>query len=138
MNDFRKHLRTYHHYKKAALGTVVFPISIVLALTEAVFAETFTTPNFQITITRNCPEGYVTCNNVKYQGVNRKTGAAIVLKGKTIHSPGSDGTTPGRFLGYEFLNGNYRYVVAVEGDSGNLMVYRGSKLLLNEGGTIKY
>jgi hypothetical protein len=131
-----KYLHT--NSRKIIFRTVLFPVATVLLLAKTVVAETLTTHNFRVDITRNCPEGYVTCNDVKYHGVNRKTGETIVLKGKSLHAPGRDGTTPGRFLGYEFLNRNYRYVVAIDGDRGRLMVYQGKKLLLNESGTIQY
>ena len=95
-------------------------------------ADTLKTKNFTINITRNCPEGSVTCDNVSYRGVNVKTGAELQLTGKTLHSLGADGTTPGRFLGYEFQNKNYRYVVS---EDGTLQIFEGQKLLQEEQGT---
>jgi len=106
-----------------------------LGMTTPTLADTLTTKNFQIDITRNCPEGSVTCDNVTYKGVDLKSGKSIQLTGRTVNSPGADGVTPGRFLGYEFLNGDYRYFVS---DDGTLQIYQGKKLLQQEQGTWQY
>lgn len=104
-------------------------------MTTPTLADTLTTKNFQIDITRNCPEGSVTCDNVTYKGVDLKSGKSIQLTGRTVYSLGADGVTPGRFLGYEFLNGDYRYFVS---DDGTLQIYQGKKLLQQEQGTWQY
>uniref|UniRef100_A0A0C1N4G6 Uncharacterized protein n=1 Tax=Tolypothrix bouteillei VB521301 TaxID=1479485 RepID=A0A0C1N4G6_9CYAN len=103
--------------------------------TQVANAETLKTKNFNVKITRNCPEGYVTCNNVRYFGKNLKTGQSISLTGKTMHSTGADGVTPGRFLGYQFRNNNYVYQVTAD---GVLLVYQGKKLILKEQGALTY
>jgi hypothetical protein len=54
------------NYKKYAALLALFPV--VTLWTQAANAETLKTKNFNVTITRNCPEGYVTCNNVTYYG----------------------------------------------------------------------
>jgi len=95
------------------------------------FAETLKTQNFIINITRNCPEGEVICKNVSYTGTNLKTQKSLLLNGKTVYRICSDGITPCQFLGYEFLNGAYRYFVT---ESGTLKVYKQEKLLLEEQG----
>lgn len=105
------------------------------ALTTPTLADTLTTKNFRIDITRNCPQGSVTCDNVTYKGVDLKSGKSIQLTGRTLHSPGAGGVTPGRFLGYEFINGDYRYVVS---DDGTLQIYQGKRLLQQETGTWQY
>jgi hypothetical protein len=43
----------------------------------------------------------------------------------------ADRVTPCRFLGYEFVRGNLRYVVL---ESGNLHVTRGKSVLVQEAG----
>ncbi|MCU0536373.1 MAG: hypothetical protein MUD14_21000 [Hydrococcus sp. Prado102] len=105
---------------------------IVLGFAAAASAETLQTKNFEVNITQNCAEGEVTCNNVSYRGTNRKTGDSISLTGKTLHQLCADNVTPCRFIGYEFLNGNYRYLVTSD---GTLQVYRGRELILSEQGT---
>ena len=92
-------------------------------------AESFKTKNFSIKITGNCPEGYVTCNNVTYQGTDLRSGESIRLKGRTHHTICKDGVTPCRFLGYVFRNGNYLYRVT---NMNILEVYKGGKLILSE------
>ncbi|MEH2422219.1 MAG: hypothetical protein V7K48_15275 [Nostoc sp.] len=118
------------NFQKSALLVV---LSVVTLWTQVANAETLKTKNFQVIITRNCPEGYVTCNNVKYFGKNLKTGQSISLTGKTLHITGADGVTPSRFLGYEFRNNKYLYRVTAD---GNLLIYQGKKLILQEQGAL--
>ncbi len=105
-------------------------LAFAFAASQLAQAEVLNTPNFTITITSKCAEGSVTCNNVSYVGVSKKSGQNISLKGKTLHTKGPDGT-PGRFLGYEFKNGAVRYLVTEE---GNLTVSQGEKILVQETG----
>jgi hypothetical protein len=105
-------------------------LAVALAGSQLAQADVLNTPNFTITITSKCPEGEVTCNNVSYVGVSKKSGQNISLKGKTLHTKGPGGT-PGRFLGYEFKNGAVRYLVTEEGD---LIVSQGEKVLVKEAG----
>ncbi len=110
----------------------LLPIATVLLFSTSALADTLKTKDFRVTITRNCPEGNVTCNNVTYQGVNVNTGAAIRLRGRTLNTTCADGVTPCRFIGYEFSNGNYRYLVTQE---GRLQVYQSGKLVLDQAGS---
>ncbi len=123
------------NYKKAAAFLSFLPISTLLLWSQAANAESLRTNNFQIKITRNCEEGNVSCKNVKYYGKDLRTGASISLKGKTIHSLCADGVSPCRFLGYEFRNGKFLYRVTAD---GNLQVFNGRKLILQEKGTLSY
>ncbi|WP_013334408.1 hypothetical protein [Gloeothece verrucosa] len=121
--------------KSLAFYQKFFPIALLSGATFLFFgnratAETLRTNNFIVTTTSRCEEGYVTCNNVIYNGTDVRTGASIQLRGKTMHTSGVHGT-PGRFLGYEFRNGNYRYVVLEE---GLLQVYKNGRLLIQEPG----
>jgi len=115
-----------HRTPKTKILTIVLLPLASLLLAKGVIAETLTTPSFRVTITRHCPEGYVTCNDVTYDGSNLNTGASLRLRGKTVHTTCGDGVTPCRFLGYEFRNRDYRYVVL---EDGRLQVYQGRKLL---------
>lgn len=115
-----------------ALGIALAPIATVLLLGQAALADTLRTKDFRITITKNCPEGNVVCNNVTYRGVNLSTGSSIQLRGKTVHTLCADRVTPCRFVGYEFPNGVYRYLVT---ENGRLQVYKGNKLVLDQNGT---
>jgi hypothetical protein len=121
------------NFKKTILSFVLLPIATLPLFSSLANAETLKTKNFSVKITRNCPEGNVTCNNVTYSGKNLKTGASIRLTGKTIHTTCADGVTPCRFLGYEFRNNKYLYRVTAE---GKLQVFQGKKLILQEEGVI--
>jgi hypothetical protein len=121
--------------KKSIFSFVLLPIASITMFCGIANAESIKTKNFSINITRNCPEGYVTCNNVTYIGRALKTGKSIRLTGKTIHSKGADGVTPSRFLGYEFRNQNYLYRVTAD---NRLLVFKGKKLIFQEQGTVQY
>lgn len=73
----------------------------------------------------------MTCDNVAYVGVAKKTGKSLALKGKTIHSKCKDGITPCRFFGYEFKSGGTIYQVL---EDGTLEVTRNGKVLVHEKG----
>ena len=99
---------------------------------ELGFGDVLVTKNYLVTITHPCPEGCVSCDNVTYRGMSRKSGKAITLKGSTWHSIGADGVTPSAFRGYQFTNGDTTYMVLV---GGVLQVVRGdSEVLVSEKG----
>jgi hypothetical protein len=123
------------NYKKLALSFALLPIATLSLWPQTALADTLKTKNFNVKITRNCPEGYVTCNDVTYYGRHRKTNASIYLTGKTIHNNCADGVTPCQFLGYEFRNQQYLYRVTAD---GKLQVYKGRKLILEERGTLVF
>ena len=102
-----------------------------LVITAVASEERFETPSFVILIDQRCPEGYVTCNDVKYVGTSKKTGKTITLIGATVHSRGADGVTPTQFQGYRFKNGSTEYFVSAH---GYLEVKRGEKVLVYETG----
>ena len=114
------------------LFTAAVAATIVLLSTTVARADTLKTRSFKVEIKRNCPEGNVSCNNVSYKGTDLRTGKSLRLTGKTMNALCADGVTPCRFLGYQFQNGNYRYIVS---EAGTLQVYQGKKPLLQETGT---
>ncbi len=110
-----------------------FIIYLLTLVSTSAVASTLTTSSYNVTVSQNCTEGNVTCDDVSYKGVSRKTGKSIELNGTTMHSMCADGVTPCRFLGYEFVNGDITYKVL---ESGILQVIRGdSEVLLEEKGT---
>ena len=119
-------------FGKNLLIMAFLPMTIPLVLSQAALADTLKTKDFRVTITNNCQEGEVVCNNVTYKGVNVNTNASIQLRGKTVHTLCADGVTPCRFVGYQFSNGNYRYLVT---EQGSLQVYQNGKIVLNQRGT---
>ena len=111
---------------------------LAIALISAAISSSaglLTTPSYKITVEVRCPEGSVTCDDVRYVGVSRKIGKSITLTGRTVHTTGADGITPSHFLGYEFKSGRTTYFV---GEDGELRVTRGSKILVQETGVWKW
>ena len=105
---------------------------LLLVISLPVLSEELDTPSYNITIQSNCEEGSVSCDNVSYTGVNKKSGKSITLKGSTSHTLCADGVTPCRFLGYQFKNGDTSYFVSEE---GGLEVTNGDEVLVSETGT---
>lgn len=106
-------------------------MAIVSGAAHAGYSATLTTPSYLVEIQVRCEEGAVTCDDVSYQGINRKTGTRIKLRGKTLHSLCADGVTPCRFIGYAFNNKGVTYQVD---DDGHLLVMQGKKVLVDEQG----
>ena len=109
------------------------PILLLLGVANLALAEaaTFETATYRILIDVRCPEGHVTCDNVRYVGTNKKTGKSITLRGSTVHSYANDGATPTQFQGYRFRNGSTEYFVS---EHGYLEVTSGDKTLVYEEG----
>jgi hypothetical protein len=119
------------NFQQAYLRMVLLPLASIATLQLSANAEVLRTKSFNISIERNCPEGEVTCNHVTYVGTNIRTGKAIELQGRTLHLTGADGVTPTRFLGYEFWNEEYRYIVTAD---NKLQVFHEEKLIIEEQG----
>ena len=93
--------------------------------------ETLDTPSCSVQIQVNChEEGSVTCDDVTYRGVNKRTKKVLKLAGRTHHKICAD-DTPCRLLGYLFRSGPYTYFVSREGE---LSVRKGENLLVQESG----
>jgi hypothetical protein len=118
-------------FRQTILLSTFLVVSCALRVLAADDASKLDTPSFQVQVAVNCEEGNVTCNDVTYVGVNRKTRASIKLRGKTVHSLCKDRVTPCHFLGYEFQNRPYRYFVSKD---GRLEIYRGQSLVASEQG----
>jgi len=106
----------------------------VSASAHAQAQQTLETPGYTVKITQQCEEGNVTCDDVRYVGTSKKSGKAITLRGKTMHSKGADGVTPGAFQGYVFRSGRVSYTVFAD---GRLVVTEGKKTLVNQRGEWK-
>ena len=70
---------------------------------------TFITRNYRVIVEHDCEEGCVSCNNIKFVCVDKRTGKTIRAIGSTMHSTGSDGVTPSAFWGYKFEYGDCSY-----------------------------
>jgi len=108
---------------------------ISAAASSSAGTSTLTTPSYTITVEVRCPEGNVTCDDVKYVGVSKKSGKSITRTGRTVHAIGADGVTPSRFLGYAFTNSSTVYFVSEEGE---LRVTQGTNVLVQERGVWKW
>lgn len=112
-------------------------IAFLLSAATSADAATLTTPTYEVTVTENCPEGDIACNDVTYTAVNRRTKESTRLKGhRIVHNCPDDqgdgrGKTPCHPIGYEFRNGATVYDV---GDDGTLTVRRQGRVLLKEQG----
>jgi hypothetical protein len=93
---------------------------------------TLNTASYRMTVDQHCPEGYVTCEDVRCLEIDKKTGKSIVLLGSTVHATGADGVTPSHFLGYMFKSGQLTYFL---GEGGGLQISRGTKVVFEEQGT---
>ncbi|MGZ5026675.1 MAG: hypothetical protein ACXWFX_06900 [Methylobacter sp.] len=113
---------------------------LLASLPDSAGALTLTTPSYLITLTINCEEGVVGCDDVTYVGVNRNNKKSIRLKGRERmhYCPGDEGDGPGKtpchHEGYEFHNGKTKYYIS---DDGTLEVSQGAKILLLEQGTLE-
>ncbi|MEY8712905.1 hypothetical protein [Mangrovibacter phragmitis] len=110
--------------------------ALLLLTTASSFAQnkndtlSITTKNYQITITDNCEEGEIACNDVTYHSVNKKNHTELTLSGHTINIGQSED-----FRGYDFSNGEYLYRLRPEeDDTWSLYVIKGDKTLLQEKG----
>jgi hypothetical protein len=71
--------------------------------------------HFDIDLKFNCPEGEMTCDDVDYDGINKKTGARLRLKGRVMFNSHNY-----NFQGYIFDNGGYSYVLNPDYSKGNV------------------
>jgi len=103
-------------------------IIFVLTLSPIAFGETLVSKNFTIKVERQCSEGEVTCNDVKFimslPGIDKSS----VITGKMVHSKCADGTTPCGMQGYKFYSGGGTYFlnnsgfVTITDKEGNILL----------------
>ncbi|WP_298770778.1 hypothetical protein [uncultured Shewanella sp.] len=106
-------------------------IALVI-ISSVVSAETLVTDNFIIQIERECEEGNVTCDTIRfiYSPVGCEQKHTVI--GKTVHTKCADGVTPCAFQGYEFLADGAKFFIH---NSGVLKVIdsEGNQLLVDKG-----
>lgn len=122
-------------FGKTLLVSAFFSVVVPLGLAQVAVAETLRTQDYDVIVTNNCIEGAVVCDDVTYYGSNVNTGESVQLQGRTLYRLCADGVTPCQFLGYEFFNGDYRYVVTEE---GRLQVFLNGEVILDQQGTWEY
>lgn len=104
--------------------------SLAMAMASQANAAVLVTEQFVIVIVERCAEGDVACNDVKYTGVNRKTGESISLKGQAWVRMCAQTNTPCQHLGWHFRNGEFTYRVRETPPS--LEIERDGKMVLEQ------
>lgn len=90
---------------------------------------------FTAKIINNCPEGYVTCEDVTFSSRSKKTGKGITLKGRTVNLNCPEVCD---FRGYEFKNGNYTYsLLTNDFNTWSLNVFESGKVISSDSGTLQ-
>lgn len=97
--------------------------------------RSFEGEKFEIELKAHCPETSVTCNDVSYEAINKKTGEKLHLKGRLLSNPTKDRQW------YEFENGKYLYQLTADySPSTNLtewwvlnVMYQGKYIASDEG-----
>ena len=107
-------------------------IYIVLFLSPLANGKTLTSDNFKIEIKRDCEEGVVTCDKIKFILYTTGFEKGEVIRGTTKHSTCADGVTPCAFQGYEFISGGGTYFIhssgvieVIDSDGNQLLVEQG-------------
>ncbi|HEX7046378.1 MAG TPA: hypothetical protein VF275_02230 [Gammaproteobacteria bacterium] len=119
------------YLSKRGVATVALLLSFYVGAGDEIKGSKLETDNYIVYVQSNCVEGVVSCSDMTYVGISKRTGNKIVLKGSTMHSTDVHGA-PGQFQGYEFKNGNITYLVYA---SGRLEVIRNrSEILVSEDG----
>jgi hypothetical protein len=93
------------------------------------YSPDYITKSYFIYITHSCPEGCVSCDNIKLRCTNRATGKTVELTGNTLHTLAADGVTPARFLGYQFVDGTTVYMLL---EFGNFTITKNKKNIVKE------
>lgn len=89
------------------------------------------TRTYRMRITEKCLEGEVGCRDVRYDGLNIRTGSSITLNGQAVMRRCADRVTPCGHQGYRFTSGEVEYRVMPE---GLLLVTQGTKVLVEKRG----
>lgn len=87
------------------------------------YTNKYESPRYKIKVVYCCEEGELDCDNIYYEGIRKKDKTYIKLKGKTINDYLSH-----RFLGYQFKNNDYIYII----QDNALSIYKNDKLLQKE------
>jgi hypothetical protein len=107
-----------------------FPLNCLAHITQH-----FEGQRFVAKVTNNCPEGYVTCEDVIFSSKNKKTGKGIILKGRTVNLNCPEVCN---FRGYEFKNGIYTYsLLTNDFQRWDLNVFKMDKVISSDFGTMK-
>lgn len=110
---------------------VTFASLIALLVCGQVRADTFVTPTFVVIVINHCEDGFLGCKDVSYFGINRRSGANIVLKGFATTRSCAGTNDICEETGYMFRSGDITYEIS---RFNVLTVTRGSELLLEEQG----
>lgn len=108
-------------------------IALLLAsFSSLVSAEMLLTDSYSIQIERECKEGNVTCDNVRFTYIYGGSDEKNVAMGSTVHSLCADGETPCSFKGYTFSAGSRQYFIRTSGTL-EVLDHEGNQALLEQG-----
>lgn len=109
---------------------------LILFGMKSLSAQVFESESFLIKIDWRCPEGWVTCDEVKMDFTEKKTGSKWVETGESMHRTGKDGETPTRFLGYQCFHRGLQFAIYVDGSIA--IRDKEKNLILEEKGTLDW
>lgn len=89
----------------------------------------FNTAKFSIKLVTDCKENG-DCNDATYQGIRKKDGAKLILKGKAVRADCKEKLCP--IIAFKFTNGKTHYMLSKIDNS--LIVIDNKKIILNEKG----
>lgn len=88
------------------------PLAIVPGTSKV---EVLVTNSYYVTVTSNCSENLMACQDVSMEAKNRKTGEVVFAQGRTMYTRCVDRVTACQFNGYEFYDRGYIYALLADG-----------------------
>lgn len=107
-------------------------VGLLPVATWAATPQVLVTRDFTVTITAQCAEGTVGCDDVLYTGVDRRNGKSLTLHGKAVMHDCTGTRTPCHLEGWRFDNRGTVYNVT---SAGVLEVTQAGKQLLRQAGS---
>ncbi|PHM30056.1 hypothetical protein [Xenorhabdus innexi] len=112
---------------------LAFMLSLFSFVSFADDATIFETKTYHIAIYNLCPEGYVSCEDVKSVVKNKKKHTSLIMKGSTMNRDCDTGSCS--FYGYKFKSKGITYTIYQQ---GILYISKDKKVLFSEEGTFRY
>ncbi|OPX55361.1 hypothetical protein SAMN02745127_01581 [Oceanospirillum multiglobuliferum] len=88
-----------------------YVLIFIAVMSSVAFAETLITDSFTIQIERDCEEGEVTCDMMRFIYSPTDIEKKQIAIGRTVHTTCADGITPCAFQGYEFMTDGAKYFI---------------------------
>lgn len=112
-------------------GLFLLLASLVALISIESNARVLMTKSFIINVHSHCEEGNVSCDKISYIGIKKSTGEDIHLSGKTLNQDCETGSC--NYYGYEFVNGDYQYVIFDRNQTEFFIQKNGKELVREEG-----